>query len=232
MDHESARHSKRVTIEKNVRFALPSSRSHQQAVTAPAPTDPRHVHFRNVSSPADSSASGSRGNTPRRPSSGTSSTTSDTPRVSFHLPPIESASSDLDRPMERSPLGSSTGTGSDRPTRVTFDRFIETVDSHDDDDAGEWTYEELSAVGESLGDVTVGVDAATMAARTTLMDVPDCSPPPVCTICLDALPRGTRALRLECLHIYHVPCIETWLSHRNTCPVCKHRLEPVRSQRQ
>jgi len=51
---------------------------------------------------------------------------------------------------------------------------------------------------------------------------------PECTICMAPLSHapdgedivlGTRTL--ECNHIFHTHCIETWLAHNNHCPLCR-----------
>ncbi|CAK9109642.1 unnamed protein product [Durusdinium trenchii] len=43
-----------------------------------------------------------------------------------------------------------------------------------------------------------------------------------CTICCEDFVEGERLRLLPCLHRYHVQCIDRWLSHSQTCPVCKH----------
>mmetsp|Transcript_17141 Transcript_17141/g.25370 ORF Transcript_17141/g.25370 Transcript_17141/m.25370 type:complete len:168 (+) Transcript_17141:44-547(+) len=44
---------------------------------------------------------------------------------------------------------------------------------------------------------------------------------PNCSICLGDFERSEKLCRLPCNHIYHDPCINTWLdSGKNTCPLC------------
>jgi hypothetical protein len=41
-----------------------------------------------------------------------------------------------------------------------------------------------------------------------------------CTICIEKL--GTDTKVLDCNHVFHQKCINTWLSVSNTCPVCRN----------
>jgi hypothetical protein len=43
----------------------------------------------------------------------------------------------------------------------------------------------------------------------------------VCPICTDPLLASAPVRRLPCSHLYHSDCIVTWLSLRNSCPVCR-----------
>lgn len=45
--------------------------------------------------------------------------------------------------------------------------------------------------------------------------------PPECPICLEKFERGDRVLRLECLHLFHEKCADSWLQRSLDCPVCK-----------
>lgn len=42
-----------------------------------------------------------------------------------------------------------------------------------------------------------------------------------CPICLDELCIGDYVRTLECQHLFHGPCLETWLKKSSECPVCK-----------
>lgn len=48
-----------------------------------------------------------------------------------------------------------------------------------------------------------------------------------CTICLGAVEEGevVRALP-ACAHVFHVPCVDTWLASSSSCPVCRAEVEP------
>lgn len=41
-----------------------------------------------------------------------------------------------------------------------------------------------------------------------------------CTICLEEFGATEEVTRLNCLHIYHDPCLQGWLKHNKTCPLC------------
>ncbi|CAO2182860.1 unnamed protein product [Urochloa humidicola] len=48
-----------------------------------------------------------------------------------------------------------------------------------------------------------------------------------CAICLGAVQEGevVRALP-ACGHVFHVPCVDTWLASSSSCPVCRAEVEP------
>ncbi|KAG1367930.1 RING-H2 finger protein ATL40 [Cocos nucifera] len=47
-----------------------------------------------------------------------------------------------------------------------------------------------------------------------------------CTICLNVIEEGERVRLLpSCRHVFHVGCIDTWLSSSSTCPVCRAAVE-------
>ena len=45
-----------------------------------------------------------------------------------------------------------------------------------------------------------------------------------CIICLIDLKTGDKATILPCTHIFHSPCIQSWLKSKNACPVCNLKL--------
>lgn len=49
--------------------------------------------------------------------------------------------------------------------------------------------------------------------------------PIVCVICHQNLENNTIARKINhCSHIFHVHCIDQWLSSHNNCPTCRHVL--------
>ena len=49
-------------------------------------------------------------------------------------------------------------------------------------------------------------------------------PGETCAICKEDLPLAAAARRLPCRHLYHSPCIVSWLELRNSCPICRCHL--------
>jgi len=45
-----------------------------------------------------------------------------------------------------------------------------------------------------------------------------------CVVCLEELCIGTCATRMPCGHLFHQPCISSWLRKCNQCPVCRYEL--------
>ena len=50
-----------------------------------------------------------------------------------------------------------------------------------------------------------------------------------CTICLQSFEDGENLACLPCdgKHVFHEMCIRTWLSKRDSCPLCQHSLRPL-----
>nr|CCA15199.1 conserved hypothetical protein [Albugo laibachii Nc14] len=54
----------------------------------------------------------------------------------------------------------------------------------------------------------------------------------VCPICLVEFEEEENVRKLNCTHIFHVPCIDEWLRRNVTCPMCKDIVETVPGQEQ
>jgi len=60
----------------------------------------------------------------------------------------------------------------------------------------------------------------------------DGHPRGTCPVCLEVLEVGQERCRPPCLHAFHARCLQEWLRHRPTCPVCKLSLAaPARELR-
>lgn len=47
----------------------------------------------------------------------------------------------------------------------------------------------------------------------------------VCAICLEQLQKKSK--RLPCSHKFHELCVETWFERKNTCPLCRFKMEEL-----
>jgi len=45
-----------------------------------------------------------------------------------------------------------------------------------------------------------------------------------CALCIDIFDRGCEVIRLDCDHIYHVDCINRSVTYKNSCPICRHKI--------
>ena len=42
-----------------------------------------------------------------------------------------------------------------------------------------------------------------------------------CTICLSEFDQEEDVRRLPCMHLFHVECVDQWLSQNKRCPICR-----------
>ena len=42
-----------------------------------------------------------------------------------------------------------------------------------------------------------------------------------CLICLERYKKNEKIITLKCDHIFHVQCIEEWLTSKKSCPLCR-----------
>ncbi|KAJ0697293.1 putative transcription factor C2H2 family [Helianthus annuus] len=93
-------------------------------------------------------------------------------------------------------------------------------------DVDNMSYEELLALGESIGDVKTGltedVVMKSMKQRKHLsfMAITTQNFEPCC-ICQEEYNNGEDVGILECGHEFHTCCIKQWLTQKNLCPICK-----------
>jgi hypothetical protein len=96
------------------------------------------------------------------------------------------------------------------------------------DPTGANAYERLLRLQELLGFVNRGVGKELIEAQLPDRLVDLSTGPLPCAICLEEYGEEERVRVLPCQHMFHVACIDTWLTNRNTCPIC--RQEPVRRE--
>lgn len=46
-----------------------------------------------------------------------------------------------------------------------------------------------------------------------------------CTICLSEFEEEEEVRRLPCMHLFHVECVDQWLSTNKRCPICRVDIE-------
>ncbi|KAG5243383.1 E3 ubiquitin-protein ligase [Salix suchowensis] len=56
---------------------------------------------------------------------------------------------------------------------------------------------------------------------TIVADMPTVLTPvdAVCAVCMEGGFRSAK--KVPCGHVYHKPCISSWLSHSHSCPLCR-----------
>lgn len=93
-------------------------------------------------------------------------------------------------------------------------------------DIDSMSYEELLALEERIGNVSMGLPEKNMSS--CLQEITHCLSSPSdsqeggnCVICLEEYKDRDRLGRLSCGHEYHVSCIKNWLLIKNACPICK-----------
>ncbi|KAJ9684586.1 hypothetical protein PVL29_016852 [Vitis rotundifolia] len=92
-------------------------------------------------------------------------------------------------------------------------------------DIDDMSYEELLALGESIGNVSTGLSEDMVSkclTKTTYHSSDQNQEEAMCTICLEEYKSKEEVGRMKnCGHDYHVGCIRKWLSMKNSCPICK-----------
>ncbi|CAI8593234.1 unnamed protein product [Vicia faba] len=93
------------------------------------------------------------------------------------------------------------------------------------------SYEELLALGESIGSVNTSLSEETITAllktksyriSINLEELPsDDQESDTCIICQEYFEIQENIGVLACEHVFHVGCITQWLLIKNKCPICK-----------
>ncbi|KAL1511065.1 hypothetical protein AB1Y20_005888 [Prymnesium parvum] len=92
-------------------------------------------------------------------------------------------------------------------------------------DVDSMTYEELIALGERIGTVSVGASEAQL--REVLRPMRDQSvraaqaSGDVCAVCMEPFGQGGTPSQLPCKHIFHEECIAPHLRQHRACPICR-----------
>ncbi|XP_015081162.1 probable E3 ubiquitin-protein ligase ZFP1 [Solanum pennellii] len=117
-------------------------------------------------------------------------------------------------------------------------RGVAIVDQHRDMrlDVDRMSYEELLALGERIGNVTLGLSEDIIAANLkTRIFLSTETPTPlenvasdedqktVCVICQSDYKDGEKIGILNCGHEYHEDCVKKWLAVKNSCAICKSK---------
>ncbi|CAA7053962.1 unnamed protein product [Microthlaspi erraticum] len=71
-----------------------------------------------------------------------------------------------------------------------------------------------------------GLDPTVIASLPTFT-VGDVAAPTECSVCLSVLEEQDTARELpNCKHVFHVDCVDKWLTTCSTCPVCRTDVQP------
>ncbi|CAN0909275.1 E3 ubiquitin-protein ligase MBR2 [Linum grandiflorum] len=91
-------------------------------------------------------------------------------------------------------------------------------------DIDNMSYEELLALGDSIGNVNTGLsdNLISECLLEKKHSTSDKNLEDSCAICLEEYKKGSRIGKLrKCGHEYHMGCIKKWLTVKNSCPICK-----------
>ncbi|XP_057805458.1 probable E3 ubiquitin-protein ligase ZFP1 [Salvia miltiorrhiza] len=91
-------------------------------------------------------------------------------------------------------------------------------------DIDNMSYEELLALGESIGSVSTGLSDGLVSkclTQSIYCSSDQFQDDATCVICLEEYMDKDDVGSLKCGHDFHVGCIRKWLSMKNLCPICK-----------
>ena len=93
--------------------------------------------------------------------------------------------------------------------------------------SSESSYEFYTRLGETIGNVEVGIDDMNEVSRD--IDQKNVKKEDIrCPICLEQFHEQQPLLILICSHVFCKTCINQWLKAHKTCPLCKIDLEDAR----
>uniref|UniRef100_A0A1D1XS92 RING-type E3 ubiquitin transferase n=1 Tax=Anthurium amnicola TaxID=1678845 RepID=A0A1D1XS92_9ARAE len=136
---------------------------------------------------------------------------------------------DLDDPvgfsLRNGPHGGGSGSSSNAEDYYeAFDRLMSHIVSSAHNTVGE---DDPSFGGDGGGGVSRPASKSSVEAIPTVQITEAflaADPSLLCAVCKDEFVLLTEARQLPCSHIYHPDCILPWLSHHNSCPVCRFQL--------
>ncbi|CAL5365836.1 unnamed protein product [Camellia sinensis] len=93
----------------------------------------------------------------------------------------------------------------------------------DDVDPDELSYEELIALGETVGEENRGLSAEEISSCLspyTRLPIDSKTTIDRCVICQVEYEEGEKLVALPCEHPYHSDCVSQWLLIKKVCPIC------------
>jgi hypothetical protein len=48
-----------------------------------------------------------------------------------------------------------------------------------------------------------------------------------CAICLNRILEGQKVAKIECMHHYHLSCLNKWVKKKTQCPLCQSHISLV-----
>jgi hypothetical protein len=84
------------------------------------------------------------------------------------------------------------------------------------------TYEELLALEDKIGYVNKGFKKEDISKIKSEKYNSDDNVN--CVICQENLKKGDEIKKLNCNHLFHIKCIDTWLLKEKNCPFCKEEI--------
>ncbi|CAF0927920.1 unnamed protein product [Didymodactylos carnosus] len=95
--------------------------------------------------------------------------------------------------------------------------------------------EQLNGTMQQGGGVNMGatqeqINKTTLAhkyhkRKQQYIDITESSHLEKCTICLCEFDENEDVRRLPCMHLFHIPCVDRWLSTSRRCPICRIDIE-------
>ena len=86
------------------------------------------------------------------------------------------------------------------------------------------TYEQLLEMGEHAGSVSKGLVKDQIKKIPLVKLTAKDKDETVCNICLDTID-DEMVRKISCKHLFHVNCIDTWLTGNKKCPTCLNEVK-------